>query len=77
MFEDRLLAGVIAGIPISLLCLGYVVVRRDVVVVELFTENGGSDALLLGVVAHDPPVPPMDDDHRSRSAWTATSNTRR
>lgn len=43
MFESRVLASVIAGIPISLVCLGYVAVRRDEVV-RLFSE-GGSDAL--------------------------------
>lgn len=44
MLDNRFLAGVIAGIPISLLCLGYVAVRRDEMV-ALFTEGGGSEAL--------------------------------
>jgi hypothetical protein len=43
MFENRFVAGVAAGIPISLLCLGYLAVRRNEVV-RLFAE-GGSDAL--------------------------------
>jgi len=46
MFENRLLAGMVAGLPISLLCLGYVAVRRDEVVL-LLTE-GSSDALSPG-----------------------------
>jgi len=50
MLENRFFAGVIAGIPISLLCLGYVAVRRDVVV-QRFTEIGGSDALSPGAAA--------------------------
>ena len=46
MLNNPFLAGAIAGIPISLLCLGYVAVRRDEVV-RLFTE-GGSEALSPG-----------------------------
>jgi len=48
MIESHLLAGVVAGIPISLLCLAYVAVRRDAVV-ALFAEGGGSKALSPGV----------------------------
>ena len=44
MLENRFLVGVIAGIPISLLCLGYVAARRDRVV-AVFTEGGGSEGL--------------------------------
>lgn len=47
MLNNPFLAGVIAGIPISLLCLGYVAVRRDEVV-RLFTEGSGSEALSPG-----------------------------
>lgn len=32
MFENPFIAGAIPGIPVSLLCLGYVLVRRDEVV---------------------------------------------
>jgi hypothetical protein len=48
MLDNRFLAGAIAGIPISLLCLAYVAVRRDAVV-ALFTEGGGSEVLSPGV----------------------------
>jgi hypothetical protein len=44
MFENRVLVGIIAGIPISLLCLAYVALRRDTVV-ALFAGGDGSDAL--------------------------------
>lgn len=44
MFENRFVAGVVAGLPVSLLCLGYLAVRRDAVV-AMFTDGGGSDAL--------------------------------
>jgi hypothetical protein len=44
MFESRVLATVVAGIPVSLLCLGYLAVRREEVVL-LFTEGGGSEAM--------------------------------
>ena len=47
MFESRLLASVVAGIPVSLLCLAYVAVRRDEVV-RLFTEADTSGALSPG-----------------------------
>jgi hypothetical protein len=32
MFENRFLAGVVAGLPVSLLCIAYVLARRDAVV---------------------------------------------
>lgn len=32
MFENRFLAGVLAGLPVSLLCIGYVLARREAVV---------------------------------------------
>lgn len=44
MFESRLLASVVAGVPVSLLCLGYVALRRDAVVRHL-TEGGGAEAV--------------------------------
>lgn len=44
MFENSFLASAIAGIPISLLCLGYVAIRRDEVV-RLFADGGGSNSL--------------------------------
>lgn len=44
MFESRVLATVVAGIPISLMCLAYLAVRREQVVL-LFTEGSGSEAL--------------------------------
>lgn len=44
MFDNRLVAGMVAGIPISLLCLGYIAVRHDHVV-RLFAEGGSPDAL--------------------------------
>jgi len=50
MFENRFLASAIAGIPISLLCLGYVAARRDAVV-HLFTEGDGSASLSPGAAA--------------------------
>ncbi len=42
MFDNRFVAGFVAGVPISLLCLAYVLLRRDAVV-AMFTN--GSDAL--------------------------------
>ncbi len=42
MFDNRFVAGFVAGVPISLLCLAYVLLRRDAVV-AMFTD--GSDAL--------------------------------
>lgn len=50
MFENGFLAGAIAG-PISLLCLGYVIARRDEVV-RLFAEGDGSDSLSTGPRRH-------------------------
>ncbi len=55
MIENRFLAGLVAGIPISALCLAYVAVRRDAVV-ELFTAGQGeaavsSEATTLAVIA--------------------------
>lgn len=44
MLENRFLVWVIAGIPISLLCLGYVALRRDTVM-ALLTAGDGSEAL--------------------------------
>jgi hypothetical protein len=44
MLENRVLVGIVAGIPISLLCLGYVALRRDAVV-ALFAAGDGSEAL--------------------------------
>jgi len=44
MLEDRVLVGIVAGIPISLLCLAYVALRRDTVM-ALFAEGDGSEAL--------------------------------
>lgn len=44
MFESRILASVVAGIPVSLLCLGYLAVRRDTVV-RLFTDDDGAEAM--------------------------------
>ena len=40
MIDNRYLAGLAAGIPISLVCLAYVLLRRDAVV-EAFTSGGG------------------------------------
>lgn len=39
MIENRLLAGAIAGIPISLLCLGYALVRTETIV-TVFAGSG-------------------------------------
>jgi hypothetical protein len=44
MLENRFLVGIVAGIPISLLCLGYVALRRDAVVAQ-FAAGDGSEAL--------------------------------
>jgi hypothetical protein len=44
MLENRILAGIVAGIPISLLCLAYVALRRDHVV-ALFAGGEGPEAL--------------------------------
>jgi len=44
MFDNRFLAGVVAGLPVSLLCLGYLLARRDHVLAVL-TEGGGSGSL--------------------------------
>lgn len=44
MFENRFLAGIVAGLPVSLLCVAYLVARRDAVLAVL-TE--GSDASTL------------------------------
>jgi hypothetical protein len=39
MIDSRYLAGVVAGIPVSLLCLAYLLLRRDAVV-EVFRGGG-------------------------------------
>lgn len=44
MLDDPIVGGVVAGIPVSLVCLGYVAVRRAAVV-RLLTEDAGSGAL--------------------------------
>lgn len=41
MIDNRYLAGLVAGIPISLVCLTYVLLRRDAVV-KAFTSGGGN-----------------------------------
>jgi hypothetical protein len=40
VIDNRYLAGLAAGIPISLVCLAYALLRRDAVV-EAFTSGGG------------------------------------
>ena len=47
MIDNHLLAGLVAAIPISLLCLGYVAVRRDEVV-QLLADGDASDSLPSG-----------------------------
>jgi hypothetical protein len=42
LIENRYLAGVVAGIPVSLACLAYVLLRRDTVVQVL---TGGGKAM--------------------------------
>ena len=44
MFENRFLAGIVAGPPVSLLCLGYLLARRDAVVAAVLD---GTDAQAL------------------------------
>jgi hypothetical protein len=48
MFESRVLATVIAGIPVSLLCLAYLAVRRDEVI-RVFTDGDGTEAMTPAV----------------------------
>ncbi len=45
MIENRLLAGAVSGLPISLLCLAYVLVRREAVVAAF---TAGPDAMPAG-----------------------------
>jgi hypothetical protein len=44
MIDNRFLAGVIAGIPVSLLCLGYAVARTEYAL-AVFTSGGGGEAM--------------------------------
>jgi hypothetical protein len=53
LIENRHLAGLVAGIPVSLACLAYVLLRRDTVV-QVFTGGGKAmsteSASILAVV---------------------------
>ena len=58
MFENRFIAGMAAGLPISLLCVAYVLARRDAVVATVLGGADGSTlspaaatALMLGAAA--------------------------
>ena len=42
MFESRFLAGIVAGLPISLLCVGYVLARRAAVVATMLDGADGA-----------------------------------
>ena len=44
MFENRFLAGIVAGLPVSLLCVAYLVARRDAVLAVL-TEGTDTSTL--------------------------------
>lgn len=42
MLENRFLAGVVAGLPVSLLCIGYVLARREAVIAAVLDGADGA-----------------------------------